>query len=92
MPVKPNDAVWGALLGACRVYLEMDMVEQVMQEVVKVHGKMDSGDDLHYVLLSNIYAASDRWEKAEKMRMSMTDKGFQKTPGRSAVMLGYTEQ
>lgn len=92
MPVKPNDVVWGALLGACRIHSDMDMVELVMQEVVKVHGTMDSGDDLHYVLLSNIYAASDRWEKAETMRVAMTNKGFQKTPGSSAVILDSTEQ
>ncbi|KAK6277202.1 hypothetical protein POUND7_017525 [Theobroma cacao] len=81
MPMKPNDVVWGALLGACRVHLDTNMVEQVMQEVGRL------AHNSHYVLLSNIYAASDRWEKAEKMRMAMVSKGFQKTPGLSSVIL-----
>lgn len=91
MPIKPNDVVWGALLGACRVHLDTNMVEQVMQEIGRVDNDMDSGDNSHYVLLSNIYAASDKWEKAEKMRMAMTNKGFQKIPGFSSVILSNKE-
>ncbi|XP_012465124.1 pentatricopeptide repeat-containing protein At3g21470 [Gossypium raimondii] len=86
MPIKPNDVVWGALLGACRIHLDTNMVEQVMQEVGKVDDDMDSGDNSHLVLLSNIYAASDRWEKAEKMRTAMVNKGFQKNPGLSSII------
>ncbi|OMO50594.1 hypothetical protein CCACVL1_30358 [Corchorus capsularis] len=74
MPMKPNDVVWGALLGACRVHLDTNMVEQVMQELHTLNYDMDSGDYSQYVLLSNIYAASDKWEKAEKMRMAMLTK------------------
>ncbi|XP_022773326.1 pentatricopeptide repeat-containing protein At3g21470 [Durio zibethinus] len=83
MPIKPNDVVWGALLGACRIHLDTDMVEKVMQEIGRVDHGMDSGNSSHYVLLSNIYAASNRWEKAEKMRMAMVNEGFQKIPGLS---------
>ncbi|WKA10399.1 hypothetical protein VitviT2T_027971 [Vitis vinifera] len=88
MPVKPNDVVWGALLGACRVHLDMEMADRVVEEIVKVDSNISSGCDSHYVLLSNIYAASDRWEKAEKMRMEMANKGFQKTSGCSSIMPG----
>ncbi|KAL6316946.1 hypothetical protein AAG906_024484 [Vitis piasezkii] len=90
MPVKPNDVVWGALLGACRVHLDMEMADRVVEEIVKVDSNISSGCDSHYVLLSNIYAASDRWEKAEKTRMEMANKGFQKTPGCSSIMPGNT--
>ncbi|MBA0699095.1 hypothetical protein Goari_000761 [Gossypium aridum] len=86
MPIKPNDVVWGALLGACRIHLDTNMVEQVMQEVGKVDDDIDSGDNSHLVLLSNIYAASDRWETAEKMRTAMVNKGFQKNPGLSSII------
>ena len=33
--MKPNDTVWGALLGACRVYLDMGMADRVMEEIAK---------------------------------------------------------
>ncbi|OAY58393.1 pentatricopeptide repeat-containing protein At3g21470 [Manihot esculenta] len=92
MPMKPNDAVWGALLGACRVHLDMDMVEQVMEEVRREECSIDSGNDPHCVLLSNVFAASDSWEKAERMRIVMVNKGLPKIPGRSSVVLVNTEQ
>ncbi|GAV58609.1 PPR domain-containing protein/PPR_2 domain-containing protein [Cephalotus follicularis] len=90
MPIRPNDIVWGALLGACRTHMDADMTELVMKEASILNTGKDSGGDTHYVLLSNIYAASDRWERAERMRMEMMEKGFQKTPGRSSVMFSNT--
>lgn len=92
MPMKPNDAVWGALLGACRIHADTDMVEQIMKELSLTNSTLDSGDDSHYVLLSNIYAASDRWEWAETMRLVMVKKGVQKITGRSSVMVSNAEQ
>ncbi|KAF8411686.1 hypothetical protein HHK36_004244 [Tetracentron sinense] len=90
MPVKPNDTVWGALLGACRIHLNLKMAERVVEELGLPDSDKGSGDDAHYVLLSNIYAASDRWEKAENVRMMMVKNGVQKTPGCSSIMLGST--
>ncbi|KAE8690809.1 Pentatricopeptide repeat-containing protein [Hibiscus syriacus] len=92
MPMKPNDVVWGALLGACKIHVDNNVLEQVMQEVVGTDNDLDSGDNSHHVLLSNIYAASDRWEKAEKMRMAMVNKGFQKIPGLSSIIPNHTER
>ncbi|GFS37555.1 pentatricopeptide repeat (PPR-like) superfamily protein [Actinidia rufa] len=90
MPVKPNDTVWGALLGACRVHSDMDLADRVLEEVGR-DSDTGSGNDSHYVLLSNIYAASDNWEKAERMKRFMSDKGFQKVPGYSSFMLDGPE-
>ncbi|KAL2339687.1 hypothetical protein Fmac_007627 [Flemingia macrophylla] len=62
MPVKPNDTVLGAMLGACRIHLDMNMAEQVMKLIPE---DSVTGADSHSVILSNIYAASEKWEKAE---------------------------
>ncbi|KAK9134637.1 hypothetical protein Syun_014477 [Stephania yunnanensis] len=86
MPMKPNDVVWGAMLGACRVHLDTEMAEQVVRDVGTLGANMGSGDDAHYSLMSNVYAASDEWEKAKKLRMLITKNGIQKTPGRSAFI------
>ncbi|KAE8663585.1 Exostosin family protein isoform 1 [Hibiscus syriacus] len=91
MPTKPNDVVWRALLGACRIHMDTNMLEQVMREVVGTDDDLDSGDNSHHVLLSNIYPASDRWEKAEKMRMAMVNKGFQKIPGLCSIVPYHME-
>lgn len=89
MPMRPNDTVWGALLGACRIHSDMDMANRILEEVRSSDSDVCSTDDSHYVLLSNIYAASERWENAERMRIVISSKGFQKTPGSSSVMLEH---
>ena len=86
MPMEPNETIWGAMLGACRTHLEMEMAEEVAKEINILSSKMSSGQSPHYVLLSNIYAASARWEKAERLRLVMVNEGFQKTPGCSSFM------
>ncbi|KAH7567983.1 hypothetical protein JRO89_XS07G0205800 [Xanthoceras sorbifolium] len=91
MPFKPNNAIWGALLAACRIHGDTNLVEYIIKEL-GTSNSFESGDDSHYVLLSNIYAASDRWERAETMRVVMANKGLSKSPGRSSVMLSNIEQ
>ena len=83
MPMKPNDTVLGAMLGACRIHSDMQMAEQVMKVI---DADSVAGADSHNVLLSNIYAASEKWEKAERMRRITVDGGAQKTPGCSSVI------
>ncbi|PQP97869.1 hypothetical protein Pyn_37978 [Prunus yedoensis var. nudiflora] len=90
MPIKPNGMVWGAMLGACRIYMDMEMTEQVVKDISTLDSNIGSGDNFHYVLLSNIYAASDRWETAERMRIAMVNEGFQKTPAHSAFVASGT--
>ncbi|KAG6784082.1 hypothetical protein POTOM_009766 [Populus tomentosa] len=91
MPMKPNDTVWGAFLGACRIHMDNDMVEQVVEDVCTSDSSVDSGNDPHYALLLNIYAGSGSWEKAGRVSMVMADRGLQKTSGRSSLMLENTE-
>ncbi|XP_024964875.1 pentatricopeptide repeat-containing protein At3g21470-like [Cynara cardunculus var. scolymus] len=83
MPMRPNDMIWMALLGACRVHADMDMANQVLERV----RDQVSGDCSHYVLMSNMYAASERWEKAESVRIVMSRKRVSKTVGHSSVIL-----
>lgn len=90
MPVTPNDTVWGALLGACRVHLDTAMADRVLEEVGR-YSDCGSCNDSHHLLLSNIYAASNEWEKAEMMRTVVLEKRFQKAPGHSSYMLNNPE-
>ncbi|KAF6167177.1 hypothetical protein GIB67_029815 [Kingdonia uniflora] len=91
MSMKPNDVIWGTLLGACKVHLNTEMAERVMKEIDAFHSHKCMVDDAQFVLLSNIYAASDRWEKAEKMREMMVKNGVQKIRGCSSISLGCTK-
>lgn len=86
MPMEPNEMVLGAMLGACRIHDDRVMTERVVKEFGILNSTLGSENDPHYVLLSNIYAASDKWEKAERMRLAMLSEGFRKIPGYSAFM------
>ncbi|CAK7346845.1 unnamed protein product [Dovyalis caffra] len=92
MPMKPNDTVWGAFLGACRIHLDTDVVEQVMNDVCSPGSDIDSGNDPYYSLLLNIYASSGSWERAGRISMGIVNRGLPKTSGRSSIMLESTEQ
>ncbi|XP_031473859.1 pentatricopeptide repeat-containing protein At3g21470-like [Nymphaea colorata] len=82
MPMKPNSVIWGAMLGACRVHMNMGLAQKVVEKVTTEQ----CGDDARYVLLSNLYAASAQWEDAEKMRIMMAKNQIEKVPGHSSIM------
>lgn len=83
MPVRPNDVVWRALLGASRNQGNIEIGEQAAKFLIE----LEPFDTSSYVLLSNIYGATGRWENAMKMRMMMKGKGLLKTPGYSSIEL-----
>ncbi|CAM6107095.1 unnamed protein product [Calypogeia fissa] len=81
MPVEPNGVTWGALLGACRTYGNVEFGELA----AKAFSKLEPDNSTPYVLLSNIYAAAGKWEKVSFLRTMMQERGVWKEPGRSWI-------
>ncbi|KAK7317302.1 hypothetical protein RJT34_01404 [Clitoria ternatea] len=81
MPMDANAIVWGALLGGCRLHRDTQLAEHVLKQLIE----LETWNSAHYVLLSNIYSASCRWDEAEKIRSTLSEKGMQKLPGCSWV-------
>lgn len=81
MPFEPDAATWGALLGASRIHGNTELGEKAAEMIFA----MEPWNSGMYVLLSNLYAASGRWEDVNKMRLRMRDTGVTKTPGYSWV-------
>eukprot|EP01018_Ginkgo_biloba_P019332 Gb_33828 [translate_table: standard] len=81
MPVKPDAAVWGSLLGACRTYNNIELGERVAEYLFE----LDPTNSATYVLLSNMYAAACRWDDIEKVRKMMKNRRVKKKPGRSWI-------
>ncbi|KAK9281900.1 hypothetical protein L1049_004807 [Liquidambar formosana] len=84
IPVEPDINVLGSLLGACRVHNRTDLAELVGKQIFQKHLK----DPGHYVLLSNIYAFTERWEDALRVRTMMKRKCLKKKPGNSWIQVG----
>eukprot|EP01018_Ginkgo_biloba_P008769 Gb_30993 [translate_table: standard] len=81
MPIKPDSAVWGSLLGACKIHSNVELGEDVAERLFQ----LDPKNAAHYVLLSNIYAAAGRWDDKEKIRKMMKDRRVTKMPGLSWI-------
>eukprot|EP01018_Ginkgo_biloba_P036923 Gb_03481 [translate_table: standard] len=86
MPIKPDVALWGSLLGACRIHCNIKLGEQVAEHLFE----LNPNNSAHYVLLSNIYAATGRWDKVEKVRNLMKDRKIKKMPGCSWIEANNT--
>lgn len=81
MPMKPDDVIWKALLGACKIHGNAEMGERVGKRLVELVPH-DSGC---YVLLSNLYASLGNWNAVSKVRLMMKERDILKDPGCSWI-------
>ncbi|XP_054805762.1 pentatricopeptide repeat-containing protein At1g62260, mitochondrial isoform X3 [Prosopis cineraria] len=81
MPFEPDNAVWGALLGACRVHNNVELAQVAAEALIRLEPKSSAP----FVLLYNMYADLGQWDDAEKVRMAMERRSIQKQAGYSWV-------
>eukprot|EP01018_Ginkgo_biloba_P013165 Gb_21064 [translate_table: standard] len=81
MPIEPDAIVWNCLLGACRIHNNIELGECVAKHLLE----LDPKSAAPYVLLSNIYAASGRWDESEHVRQMMNERKVKKMPGCSWI-------
>ncbi|XP_042517057.1 pentatricopeptide repeat-containing protein At1g08070, chloroplastic-like [Macadamia integrifolia] len=81
MEIEPDGAIWGSLLGACRVHGNVELGELVAEHLFKLELENPGG----YVLLSNIYAKAGKWEEVARIRTRLNDRGMKKVPGCSSI-------
>ena len=81
MECEPDTVTWRTLLGACRVHRNVDPAIYAAKQVLK----LDPEDAGTCVLLSNIYANSQRWEDVSQIRKAMRDNGITDEPGCSWI-------
>ncbi|KAL4587591.1 hypothetical protein LXL04_000463 [Taraxacum kok-saghyz] len=79
MPVEPDGAVWGALLGACKIHKNVELAELAFDRVIR----LEPTNIGYYVLLSNLYMEVNNMEGILKIRVMMRDRGLRKGPGYS---------
>ncbi|XP_052195254.1 pentatricopeptide repeat-containing protein At1g20230-like [Diospyros lotus] len=83
MPVQPSASAWGALLGACRVYKNVDLGRLAAKQLLQIEPKNPG----NYVILSNILVTAKLWGEASETRKLMRDRGVKKIPGSSWVQV-----
>ncbi|QCE16533.1 structure-specific endonuclease subunit SLX1 [Vigna unguiculata] len=81
MKIRPDSAVWGALLSACCIQHEVKLGECLAKNLFLLNSK--SGG--FYVLMSNLYAIVGRWDDVARVRDMMRDNGGDGCSGVSVI-------
>ncbi|CAO2818861.1 unnamed protein product [Amaranthus hypochondriacus] len=86
MPVEPNAVVWCALLGACHVHSDKELGDIAAGKLLN----LEPGNAGNYVLVSNVFAATGRWDDVELVRGRMKERGLKKHPACSWIEIRDT--
>ncbi|KAJ1262944.1 hypothetical protein BS78_09G147400 [Paspalum vaginatum] len=84
MPYEPDEAMWGALLSACKKHNDAQMCMRVADSLLELRPK----DPSTYILLSNVYAVNCKWDSVAKVRKLMAEMEIRKEPGYSWIEAG----
>ncbi|CAK9314799.1 unnamed protein product [Citrullus colocynthis] len=82
MPVRVTAKAWGSLLGACRIYGELELGEIAGKALFEIEPE----NAANYVLLAKMYASVGRHEDAQRMRREMKERRVKVVPGSSWVV------
>ncbi|CAK8538750.1 unnamed protein product [Lathyrus sativus] len=83
MPIEPDAIIWGSLLSSCRKHENVQIAKRAAQRVYELNPNDASG----YVLMSNVHAASNKFEEAMEQRLLMKENSTEKEPGCSSIEL-----
>lgn len=81
MPIKPNCIIWGALYASSKLFKNSEMEKLASQQITEL-GPRSSGCD---VLLSNMFAAANRWSDVAEVRRRMMNSRIKKEAGVSVI-------
>ncbi|XP_007210984.2 pentatricopeptide repeat-containing protein At1g18485 [Prunus persica] len=84
MPEEPDTRMWSSLLSSCRLHNNLDMGQKISEKLIELEPEKAES----YVLLSNLYAASGKWDDVRRVRQRMKEMGLQKDAGHSWIDVG----
>ncbi|CAK9162083.1 unnamed protein product [Ilex paraguariensis] len=74
MPCKPDNRVWNALLGICRIHGNIELGRKAAEHLIELEPQSSAA----YVLLSSIHAALGKWDSVEQVRKLMNERHVRK--------------
>ncbi|XP_006651966.1 pentatricopeptide repeat-containing protein At5g48910-like [Oryza brachyantha] len=83
MPMQPNPIIWRSLVSACRAHGRLELGERITRSLLNEY----PAHEANYVMLSNVFALTQRWKEKSEIRREMSKKGIKKVPGCSVVEL-----
>ncbi|KAK0603403.1 hypothetical protein LWI29_004579 [Acer saccharum] len=76
---KATTAVWGALVNACKLNLDVTRGEFAAKHLLE----LEPDNPAYYILLSNFYSTIGKWDAVDNLRNIMRKKGLVKESGSS---------
>jgi pentatricopeptide repeat protein len=83
MPFEPHSRVWGALLGASRTHMRIDIAKLAAEHLIE----LEPDNATPYVVLSNLYSVTGKRKDGNEVRMTKKSKGIRKNPGCSWIIV-----
>jgi len=84
MPMEPTASAWGAVVGACRVYKNVELAKVSASKLFEI----EPNNPGNYVSLFNILITAKLWSEASKTKILMKERGITKTPGCRLLQMG----
>ncbi|XP_039060466.1 pentatricopeptide repeat-containing protein At1g18485 [Hibiscus syriacus] len=84
MPYEPDAGIWSSLLSSCKTFSALDIGAKVAKKLFE----LEPNKAENYVLLSNLFAGSRKWDDVRRVRQKMKEIGLQKGAGRSWIEIG----
>ncbi|KAJ0257305.1 Pentatricopeptide repeat-containing protein [Hirschfeldia incana] len=83
MSEEPDVGIWNSLLSSCRIHQNLEMGEDIAAKLIELEPERTE----NYVLLSNLYAGSGKWDEVRKVRQRMKEMSLRKDAGCSWIEL-----
>ncbi|KXG32352.1 hypothetical protein SORBI_3003G142400 [Sorghum bicolor] len=83
MPLTPDEYIWGALLGACKMHRNLELGRLAAGKIIEINPDAVKT----YILLANICAADSKWGEYAATRVLLRGTGSSKEVGMSWIEL-----
>ncbi|KAH7660566.1 Tetratricopeptide-like helical domain-containing protein [Dioscorea alata] len=82
-PCAEHSVIWGALLGACRIHGDMELIRLAANKFLEMQPKNVG----KYIVLSNTFANNGMWDDVADVRRKITKLQMKKEPAWSSIEL-----
>ena len=81
MPFEATASMWGSLLASCRIHGNLDLAKIAAKHLSEI----EPNNAGNLILLSNIYAANNKWEEVARTRKLLKESELKKERGKSWI-------
>ncbi|KAM1046332.1 hypothetical protein ACFX14_037059 [Malus domestica] len=81
IPFGATVSMWGSLLASCRIHVNIDLAEVATKHLSEI----EPNNAGNHILLSNVYAANNKWGEVARRREILKESELKKDIGKSWI-------